>query len=139
MGRTGRYRAQKISRGKFPRLIFLVSEVNGYAVGCPLCIWNEQVKTVRLRSSVISHMDDDSSQLQLAFSGAQQNRIRYLLYTHHRNAAICTLVQSLTEPNSLPPIPEEPHCGAELPASTIDVKKLLRHLHAEATFCRVVC
>ena len=70
----------------------LVSEVNGYAVGCPLCIWNEQVKTVRLRSSVISHMDDDSSQLQLAFSGAQQNRIRYLLYVRHRNAAICALV-----------------------------------------------
>ena len=70
----------------------LVSEVNGYAVGCPLCTWNEQVKTVRLRSSVISHMDDDSSQLQLAFSGAQQNRIRYLLYTHHRNAAICALM-----------------------------------------------
>ena len=82
----------KISRGKFPRLIFLVSEVNGYAVGCPLCTWNEQVKTVRLRSGVISHMDDDSSQLQLAFSGAQQNRIRHLLYTHHRNAAICALV-----------------------------------------------
>ena len=70
----------------------LVSEVNSYAVGCPLCTWNEQVKTVRLRSSVISHMDDDSSQLQLAFSGAQQNRIRYLLYTYHRNAAICVLM-----------------------------------------------
>ena len=70
----------------------LVSEVNGYAVGCPLCTWNEQVKTVRLRSSVISHMDDNSSQLQLAFSDAQQNRIRHLLYTHHRNAAICALV-----------------------------------------------
>ena len=36
----------------------LVSEVNGYAVGCPLCTWNEQVKTVRLRSGVISFTDD---------------------------------------------------------------------------------
>lgn len=42
----------------------LVSEVNGYAVGCPLCTWNEQVKTVRLRSGVISFTDDN---LQMIF------------------------------------------------------------------------
>lgn len=39
----------------------------------PYALGMNKVKTVRLRSSVISHMDDNSSQLQLDFSGAQQS------------------------------------------------------------------
>ena len=34
-------------------------------LAAPLCTWNEQVKTIRLRTGAISRMNDHSNQLQM--------------------------------------------------------------------------
>jgi hypothetical protein len=88
---------------------------------------------------VISFTDDNSNQLQMIFfrRAVELNTLLAVRLPQECGDLRSRAVIGRAEQPA--PMPEKPHCRAELSSSTIDEKKLLWHLHAGAAFCRIVC